>query len=167
MIAAIEALIVKRYTSAGRVVISGTSFGANIPGLVMVQRPDLLGAVLYEVGQPDEIRGSALDPTAATTWCARLAVDGPLDFGLLRQALEMLARRHLMLRVRILTAERPPRQQEDGDQPIPLEFADLVPAIAAGADETRLVDALWRAEQAQRFQPGRQQQRQPLQLFCG
>ncbi|MBL0938134.1 MAG: prolyl oligopeptidase family serine peptidase [Gemmatimonadaceae bacterium] len=65
MIGAIEALIAKRYTSAGRVVITGTSFGANIPGLVMVQRPELLGAVLYEVGQPDEIRGSSLDPTAA------------------------------------------------------------------------------------------------------
>ncbi len=65
MIGAIEALIAKRYTSAGRVTMVGISFGANIPGLTMLQRPDLLGAVLYEVGQPDEIRGSAFDPTAA------------------------------------------------------------------------------------------------------
>ncbi len=65
MIGAIEALIAKRYTSAKRVVITGTSFGANIPGLVIAQRPELLGAVLYEVGQPDEIRGSMIDPTAA------------------------------------------------------------------------------------------------------
>lgn len=65
MIGAIEYLIANRYTSSKRVSMTGTSFGANIPGLVMVQRPDLIGAVLYEVGQPDEIRGSAMDPTAA------------------------------------------------------------------------------------------------------
>lgn len=41
----------------------------------MVQRPDLFGAVLYEVGQPDEIRGSALDPTAARN----IAEIGDLD----------------------------------------------------------------------------------------
>lgn len=65
MIGAIEHLIAKRYTSARRVSIIGISFGANIPGLMMLQRPDLLAAVLYEVGQPDEIRGAAFDPTAA------------------------------------------------------------------------------------------------------
>ncbi len=65
MIGAIEALIARRYTSAGRVTLMGVSFGADIAGLVMVQRPDLLGAVLFEVGQPDEIRGAMLDPTAA------------------------------------------------------------------------------------------------------
>lgn len=65
MIAAIETLIAKRYTSAKRVTLMGTSFGANIPGMVLAQRPDLLGAALFEVGQPDEIRGAQLDPTAA------------------------------------------------------------------------------------------------------
>ncbi len=65
MIGAIEALIAKRFTSAGRVALTGTSFGATIPGHVMLQRPDLLGVAIYDVGQPDEIRGSALDPTAA------------------------------------------------------------------------------------------------------
>lgn len=65
MIGAIEALIAERYTSAGRVTITGTSFGANMPGMVMTQRPELLGAALFEVGQPDEIRGAMLDPTAA------------------------------------------------------------------------------------------------------
>ncbi len=57
MIAAIEALIARRYTSAGRVAISGTSFGANIPGLVMLQRPKLLG-------RPIARRGKFLDAHA-------------------------------------------------------------------------------------------------------
>jgi prolyl oligopeptidase len=65
MVGAIEALIAKRYTSAGRVTVMGISFGANIPGMVLAQRPELLAAALFEVGQPDEIRGARLDPTAA------------------------------------------------------------------------------------------------------
>ncbi len=65
MIGAIEHLIAKRYTSAKRVTLSGMSFGATVPGMVMAQRPDLLGAVLYEVGEPDEVRGASTDPTAA------------------------------------------------------------------------------------------------------
>jgi prolyl oligopeptidase len=75
VIAAIETLIAQRYTSAGRVTLTGTSFGANIPGQVMLERPDLLGAALYEVGQPDEIRGARLDPTAARN----IAEIGDLD----------------------------------------------------------------------------------------
>jgi len=85
MIAAIEALIAQRYTGIGRVVITGTSFGANIPGLVMLQRPDLLAAVEYEVGQPDEIRGAALDPTAARNIAEIGDVDSPEGVRLLQQ----------------------------------------------------------------------------------
>lgn len=77
MIGAIEALIAGKYTSAGRVTITGTSFGANIPGIAMLQRPELFGAVLYEVGQPDEIRGSQLDPTAARNIAEIGDVDTP------------------------------------------------------------------------------------------
>ena len=65
MIGAIEHLISTRYTSAKRVTLSGMSFGAIIPGLLVSQRPDLLGAVLYEVGEPDEVRGAHTNPTAA------------------------------------------------------------------------------------------------------
>jgi len=83
MIAAIDALIARGYTSRGRVVLSGTSFGANIPGLAMLQRPELFGAVVYEVGQPDEIRGASLDPTAARN----LAEIGDLDT---REGIRML-----------------------------------------------------------------------------
>jgi prolyl oligopeptidase len=65
MIAVIEGLIGEQYTAAGRVTLMGISFGANIPGMLLVQRPDLLGTALFEVGQPDEIRGAYFDPTAA------------------------------------------------------------------------------------------------------
>ncbi len=65
MIGAIETLIAKRYTSAGRVVLTGTSNGAVIAGQVALQRPELIAAAFYEVGSPDEIRGAAFDPTAA------------------------------------------------------------------------------------------------------
>ena len=65
MIGAIDHLIAKRYTSAKRVTLSGISFGAIVPGMLMAQRPDLLGAVLYEVGEPDEVRGASTDATAA------------------------------------------------------------------------------------------------------
>lgn len=85
MIAAIEALIAQRYTGIGRVVITGTSFGANIPGLVMLQRPDLLAAVEYEVGQPDEIRGAAFDPTAARNLAEIGDIDSPAGVRLLQK----------------------------------------------------------------------------------
>ncbi|MCU0624527.1 MAG: prolyl oligopeptidase family serine peptidase, partial [Gemmatimonadaceae bacterium] len=65
MVAAIETLIARRYTAPGRVVLSGFSFGAHIPGLIVAQRPELLGAIVFGAGTPDEIRGAARDPTAA------------------------------------------------------------------------------------------------------
>ncbi len=77
MIGAIEHLIAKRYTSAKRVTLSGISFGATVPGMVMSQRPDLLGAVLYEVGEPDEVRGASTDPTAARNIAEIGDVDTP------------------------------------------------------------------------------------------
>ncbi len=77
MIGAIEHLIAKRYTSAKRVTLSGMSFGATVPGMVMAQRPDLLGAVLYEVGEPDEVRGASTDPTAARNIAEIGDVDTP------------------------------------------------------------------------------------------
>ena len=77
VIGVVEELIDKRYTSAGRVALMGISFGANIPGLAMVQRPELFGVALFEVGQPDEIRGAQLDPTAARN----IGEIGDLDSG--------------------------------------------------------------------------------------
>jgi prolyl oligopeptidase PreP (S9A serine peptidase family) len=46
-----------------------------IGGLLPLQRPDLFGAVLYDVGVPDEVRSGALDPTAARN----MAEIGDLD----------------------------------------------------------------------------------------
>ncbi|MEO7366470.1 MAG: prolyl oligopeptidase family serine peptidase [Gemmatimonadaceae bacterium] len=86
MIGAIEHLIAKRYTSAKRVSIIGTSFGAIIPGLLMTQRPDLLGAVLYEVGQPDEIRGAQTDPTSARNIAEIGDTDTPEGIRLLKKS---------------------------------------------------------------------------------
>jgi prolyl oligopeptidase len=43
--------------------------------MVALQRPELLGVALYEVGQPDEIRGAQQDPTAARN----IAEIGDLD----------------------------------------------------------------------------------------
>ena len=83
MVGAIEHLIAKRYTSAKRVTLSGMSFGATVPGMVMSQRPDLLGAVLYEVGEPDEIRGASTDPTAARNIAEIGDVDTPEGIRLL------------------------------------------------------------------------------------
>ncbi|MBM7845681.1 non-ribosomal peptide synthetase/type I polyketide synthase [Herpetosiphon giganteus] len=94
-----------------------------------------------------------LDPATPTTWCARLAINGPLDRSLLQKALNMLVQRHPMLRTRMLVAQRPPRQQvEVYAEPIQISFNDLLPALAAGANATQLIEHYWHAEQAERFE---------------
>lgn len=65
VIDAVEALVARGYSSPGRVAFQGISFGAILAGLVPLQRPELFGAVLYDVGGPDEVRAGALDPSAA------------------------------------------------------------------------------------------------------
>jgi prolyl oligopeptidase len=62
---AVEALVARGYTAPGRVALQGISFGAVIAGLAPLKRPDLFGAVVYDVGGPDEVRAGALDPSAA------------------------------------------------------------------------------------------------------
>lgn len=94
----------------------------------------------------------AFDPAAATTWCARLAITGPLDQALLQQALGILVKRHQMLRVRILTDQRPPLQQEQPFELPHLIVHDVQALLAAGADEHQLIEQHWYAEQTQRFQ---------------
>ncbi len=86
MIGAVEALIARRYTAAGRVAIQGISFGAIIAGLAPLQRPDLFGAALYDVGGPDEIRAAALDPSAARNIAEIGDVDTPGGIMSLRAA---------------------------------------------------------------------------------
>jgi prolyl oligopeptidase len=60
-----NALVRLRYTSRGRIVAYGISAGAQMPGLAVAIDPELFGAAIFDVGQPDEIRGAQLDPTAA------------------------------------------------------------------------------------------------------
>lgn len=86
MIASIETLIARKYTSVGRVVLSGFSFGAHIPGLVVAQRPDLLGAIVFGAGQPDEIRGAHFDPTAARNLIEVGDMDSPEGIRMLLKA---------------------------------------------------------------------------------
>jgi len=64
-LAVAEALIARGFSSAGRIALLGTSSGAQIPGLALALQPELFGALIFNVGQPDEIRGARLDPTAA------------------------------------------------------------------------------------------------------
>ncbi len=65
VIGTVEALIARGYTAPGRVALQGISFGAVVAGLVPLTRPDLFGAIVYDVGGPDEVRAPALDPSAA------------------------------------------------------------------------------------------------------
>lgn len=64
-IAAAEHLVAERYTSAGRITALGTSLGATLPGLAIVQRPELFGAAIYDAGSPDLVRSGQLYPSAA------------------------------------------------------------------------------------------------------
>ncbi len=75
VIGAVEALITRGYSSPGRVAFQGISFGAVLAGLLPLQRPELFGAVLYDVGGPDEVRGAAVDPSSARN----IAEIGDLD----------------------------------------------------------------------------------------
>lgn len=86
MIAAVETLIARSYTSARRVAIQGISFGAIISGLSAQQRPDLFGAAVYDVGGPDEVRAASLDPSAARNIAELGDVDTPAGIALLRDA---------------------------------------------------------------------------------
>ncbi|MBC7842856.1 MAG: S9 family peptidase [Gemmatimonadaceae bacterium] len=86
VIGAIDALIARRFTSAGRVAIQGISFGAIVSGLAPLQRPDLFGVALYDVGGPDEIRAAALDPSAARNIAEIGDVDTPAGIRSLRAA---------------------------------------------------------------------------------
>lgn len=93
----------------------------------------------------------ALDPNAATTWCASLVVNGPLDLNYLKQAFEALVNRHLMLRVRIYDQARPPFQREEPNHRPQLSFTDLMDELAAGIDEQHVITTHWQAAQARRF----------------
>lgn len=72
-----EALIARGFSAPGRVAFQGISFGAVLAGLVPLSRPDLFGAIVYDVGGPDEVRAAALDPSAARNIAEIGDVDTP------------------------------------------------------------------------------------------
>ena len=86
VIGATEALIARGYSAPGRVAFQGISFGAVLAGLVPLARPDLFGAVVYDVGGPDEVRAPALDPSAARNIAEIGDVDTPEGIRLLMAA---------------------------------------------------------------------------------
>jgi prolyl oligopeptidase len=86
VLGAVEALIAHGYTSPGRVTLQGISFGAVIAGLAPLRRADLFGAVVYDVGGPDEVRAAALDPSSARNLAELGDVDTPEGIRLLMAA---------------------------------------------------------------------------------
>lgn len=78
-IAAAEWLIAEKYTSPGKLAVMGGSNGGLLVGAVMVQRPDLFGACLPEVGVLDMLRYQNF--TAGHFWRDEYGtVDDPDEF---------------------------------------------------------------------------------------
>lgn len=86
VIGAVEALVARGHTSPGRVALQGISFGAGIAGIAPMQRPELFGAVIFDVGGPDEIRAISIDPSAARNVAELGDVDSPEGVRLLLSA---------------------------------------------------------------------------------
>ncbi len=81
-IAAAEALIAEGYTSARRIAIEGGSNGGLLVGAVMLQRPDLFGAVLCRVPVADMLRYHLF--TVGRFWIPEYgSADDPKQFGFL------------------------------------------------------------------------------------
>ncbi|MFT3806346.1 prolyl oligopeptidase family serine peptidase [Arenimonas sp.] len=58
-------LVARGYTKPQRTILLGTSNGAQPAGMALALAPQQFGAVVYNVGQPDDLRGAKLDPTSA------------------------------------------------------------------------------------------------------
>jgi prolyl oligopeptidase len=78
-IAAAEFLIQERYTSRGKIAIFGHSNGGLLIGAVLVQRPDLFGAVVANAGHYDMLRYHKF--TAGAGWVTEYgSSDNEADF---------------------------------------------------------------------------------------
>lgn len=84
-VAVARGLVQLGYTAPGRISALGTSSGAQMPGMFLALAPELLGAAVFDIGQPDEIRGAALDPTAARNLAEMGDVDTAEGVSLLMQ----------------------------------------------------------------------------------
>lgn len=60
-----QALVARGYTRPERTALHGMSNGAQPAGMALLARPGQFGAVVYNVGQPDDLRGARIDPTSA------------------------------------------------------------------------------------------------------
>lgn len=65
LIAVAQGLVERGYTTARKTILLGTSNGAQPAGMALAQRPGQFGVVVYNVGQPDDLRGAQHDPTSA------------------------------------------------------------------------------------------------------
>lgn len=60
-----QALVERGYTTPEKTILLGMSNGAQPAGMALTMRPQQFGVVVYNVGQPDDLRGSRIDPTSA------------------------------------------------------------------------------------------------------
>ncbi len=65
LVAVAHGLVERGVTRPGRTILLGTSNGAQPAGMALVVAPEAFGVVVYNVGQPDDLRGAQLDPTSA------------------------------------------------------------------------------------------------------
>ncbi|MGI8987927.1 MAG: amino acid adenylation domain-containing protein [Nocardioidaceae bacterium] len=84
----------------------------SVPAAGTGQPADDVGPFALTPAQRGFLLAEALSPGATTSWLACFRLAGPLDTGLVQQAIDLLVDRHLMLRVVIAADQRPPLQQE-------------------------------------------------------
>lgn len=65
LIAVASGLAARGVTRSERTILLGTSNGAQPAGMALAAAPQRFGVVVYNVGQPDDLRGARLDPTSA------------------------------------------------------------------------------------------------------
>lgn len=65
LVAVARGLVERGVTRPERTILLGTSNGAQPAGMALVSAPRQFGVVVYNVGQPDDLRGARLDPTSA------------------------------------------------------------------------------------------------------
>lgn len=65
VLAVAQALVERGYTRPEKSIYHAMSNGAQPVGMALIARPQQFGTVVYNVGQPDDLRGALMDPTSA------------------------------------------------------------------------------------------------------